>query len=108
MHREVEVRGSNRRIERGERSSRNGTCPKVGLHAAVALHRAPGKLIYKSRGAPRGERLLRRKIEQKVFCSVESRSKGMVLMGKVMSPSRAARLSICFFRSLLSPSLEAN
>lgn len=74
--------GATGRIDRAERSSRNGTCPKVGLHAAVALQSAPGKLIYKSRGAPRGARLLRRKTEQKGFCSAEYRCKAMVLMGE--------------------------
>lgn len=56
---EVGVEG---RIKRAGRSSRNGTCPKVSLNAAIALHSAPGKLIYKFRDGPRVARLLREKI----------------------------------------------
>lgn len=59
------MEGETGRIKRAGRSSRNDTCPKVGLHAAVALHSAPGKLIYKFRGGPRVAGLLRKEREQK-------------------------------------------
>lgn len=62
---EVGVEGATGRIKRAGRSSRNGTCPKAGLHAAVALHSAPGKLIYKFRGGPRVASFLRKEREQK-------------------------------------------
>ena len=96
---EVGVEG---RIKRAGRSSTNGTCPKVSLHAAITLHSAPGKLIYKFRDGPRVARLLRRETEQRGSCSREAGSEGPVLMGKVVSPSRAASLCTCFLRSLLS------
>lgn len=48
----------------------------MGLHAAVAKHRAPGKLIYKSWGGPRVARLLRRDTKQKGFSGVPERGGG--------------------------------
>lgn len=62
---EAGVEEATGRIKRAGRSSRNGTCPKAGLHAAVALQSAPGKLIYKFRGGPRVARFLRKEREQK-------------------------------------------
>lgn len=72
--------GMEGRIKRAGRSSRNGTCPKVSLNAAIALHSAPGKLIYKFRDGPRVARLLRRETEQRRSCSREAGSEGTVLM----------------------------